>query len=69
MKVTHNNIIIEIDSDERLMLKGILSIVEELGNDAVRNEKLSGTFIRAGLDEPREAGLLGKFASDLNEQL
>jgi len=69
MKVTHENTTIEIQDDERLMLKQILSIVEDLGNDAVRRNGLCAVLAKAGLMEPREAGQLRDFAEHLNEEL
>ena len=69
MKIKHDNVIIEIDDEERQLLKVMMLIVEDICNDAVRNETLSPVLTRAGLVEPREAGGISEVASALREEL
>jgi len=69
MKVNHGKVNIELEDDERLMLKRVLCIAEEICNDSVRKEQLSGILVRAGLDVPRDAGQMRQFVSDMDSQL
>ena len=69
MKIKHGDIIIEMDDEERQMLKVMMAIIEEISNDAGRNEKLSPAMVSAGLDSLREAGEMREAASALRKEL
>jgi len=69
MKVIRPQTIIELDDDERKMLETALCVAEEICNDAVRQETLSGLLVRSGLDTPRQAGHIREFVSSLKDEL
>jgi len=54
---------------EQNMLKEILCIASELGNDAVRKQGLSEVLVRCGLDSSYQAGLMRDFANKMLAEL